>query len=155
MENDLAMIFKKNRNKSVSVTHESKKTVVIVDGKEIDVSGNEQDVDLLSILKSKGVNMDLIPETMLSTISSSLETNTVTSNANSKVKVDCSSCNRTVSYGKGNCFYCGNTLVLPRTVESGQTTNEVDARYLNTNEVESKDTVADSDVNYIDRLKDI
>jgi len=155
VEDDIAMIFRKTSNKSVSVTHESKKTVVIVNGKEIDLGENQGDVDLASILKSSGINMDLIPESLLSPISDSLATNTVTSSTNSKVKVDCSSCNRTVAYGKGSCFYCGNALMLPQTAKSAQAANETDARYLNTSEVESKDTVTDADINYIDRLKDI
>ena len=155
MENDLDMIFKKTSNRSISVTHESKKTVVVVDGKEIDLGDNQGDLDLVSLLKNQGIDMDLIPESMLSTISNSVAKNIVKPNVNSKVKVSCSSCSRMISYGKGSCLYCGSPLVLPQSAKSDQVVNEVDAKYLNTNEIESKDTVADADLNYIDRLKDI
>jgi len=49
-------------------------------------------------------------------------------------------------------MYCGNPLQLPDELTAKDAVNEVDARYLDTRKIESRETAADSDVNFIDRL---
>ena len=60
-----------------------------------------------------------------------------------------------MSFGKGNCFYCGNPLTLPQAVDSTQASNEVDAEYLNTDKIETRDGISQADENFVDRLGDI
>ena len=78
---------------------------------------NSGDVDPLALLRSSGIDTDLIPASLLPTIASSLAMNTDEMNDQAKdqakIKVDCSSCNREVAYGKGKCMYCGKPLELP------------------------------------------
>ena len=159
MEDDIAMFFKKKASKSVSVTHQSQKTFISVNGQEIDVGDGNVDVDIISLLKSQGIDTDMIPEDMLSEIAASLRVADKTSSTavagNANVKTECGSCSRSVPFGKGSCFYCGNPLTLPQAADSVQASNEVDAEFLNTDKIETRDGISQSDENFVDRLGDI
>lgn len=71
------------------------------------------DVDPMVLLRSSGIDTDLIPASLLPTIASSLAMNTDEANEQAKIKVDCTACNRQVAYGRGKCMYCGKPLELP------------------------------------------
>ena len=146
--------MKKIFNKNISVTHESKKTVVIVNGKKVSLEGIKDNADLISLLNNSNMDSNLISEIMEAVASSGLEVNSELPNHNASEKVECSACNRTVTYAKGACMDCGNTLRLPNT-DKNTVSSEVDKKYLNTKEINTKEETLDSDLIYIDRLKDI
>jgi len=145
--------MKKTSKKNISITHESKKTIVIVDGEEVDLSEVDNNANLLELLNNSSLDNDLISEILHSASNLSQNTTKNEINANATIKIECSSCSRTVSYAKGHCIYCGHKLKLPSSTSSKNEVNEIDAKYLDTDEIESKED--NVDVNYIDRLKDI
>lgn len=148
------MFFKKKiTEKNISITHESTKTIVNIDGKEVDINDLGNNSDLLDLLNNSSLDNDLISEHFNSSSNTNKNTTIEQSSINAKAKVECSSCNKTVSYARGNCMYCGHKLKLPDSNVNNKTTNEVDSKYLNTDEIESNETSVET--NYIDRLKDI
>jgi len=78
--------------------------------------GKSRDVDPLALLRSSGIDTELIPASLLPTIASSLAMKSDESNERAKIKVDCAACKRQVAYGKGKCMYCGKPLELPFSV---------------------------------------
>lgn len=145
--------MKKTSKKNISITHESKKTIVIVDGEEIDLSDMDGNSNLLELLNNSNLDNDLFSEILNSSSNIKQSVPQKENSINAIEKVECSSCNRTVSYAKGSCIYCGHKLKLPESISTNNATNEVDSKYLNTDEIESNETNADA--NYIDRLKDL
>ena len=104
------MFFRKKRKDNLSE--------VFSNGSSLGTPPSEypQDVDPMAVLRSQGINTDLIPDSLLPTIASSFAMNTDESNDHAKIKVDCGSCNRPVAYGRGKCMYCGKPLELPFSV---------------------------------------
>jgi hypothetical protein len=145
--------MKKTIKRNVSITHESKKTIVIVDGEEIDLNSMDSNSNLLELLNSSNLDDDLISEMLNLSSNDNKTISQDNNNINASVKVECSSCNRTVSYAKGQCIYCGHKLKLMDSNSTNIASNDVDSKYLNTDEIESNET--NTDTNYIDRLKDI
>ncbi len=160
MEDLIAMFFKKSGKKeSFTVTHKSQQTTVSINGQEVTMGDAGVDVDMISLLKSQGIDTDAIPEAMLaelaSTMNGEVTTGATTLSSDANVKVDCDSCNRTVSFGKGSCMYCGNTLQLSPAKGEIRASNEVDEKFLNSDATANKGTVTKADINYVDRLKDL
>ena len=148
------MVFRR-KEENVDVRHESTKTVITINGKRVELDDSQGGLDALSILKSQGIDIDQFPESMLSEISGMLSTGTINKNSHSNVKVDCTSCTRKVAYGRGSCMYCGAPLTLPESADNKRVTNDVDAKFLNTTNIDSDNSVVESDLSYIDRLKDL
>lgn len=144
---------KKITEKNISITHESTKTIVIIDGKEVDISDLGSNSHLLDLLNNSHLDNDLISELLNSSSNTNKNTTLEQNSINTNAKVECSSCNKKVSYARGNCMYCGHKLKLPDSNLNNRTTNDVDSKYLNTDEIESNETNVET--NYIDRLKDI
>ena len=145
--------MKKTSNKDILITHVSEKTIVTINGKEVSMDNISGDNELMSLLKNNNLDASLISELM------SASNNTQVTNANLTnnkfKKIECTSCHRTVSFGKGNCMYCGNSLELQAKEQSNKITNKVDEKYLNTEKISTENEVSNADLNYIDRLKDI
>ena len=145
--------MKKHTDKDISITHVSEKTVVTINGKEISIDGLGNENELMSLLKNNNLDSNMISQLMQQATNNNLESNANSTN-NKFTKVDCSSCNRAVSYGKGNCMYCGSALTLKAETAS-KSTNEVDEKYLNTDKIETSNETTNEEFNFIDRLKDI
>jgi len=110
------MFFRKKRKNDVTDMFLNGGIPAAVDSTATGRDRNPRDIDPLALLRSSGINTDLIPASLLPTIASSLAMNTDESNDHAKIKVDCASCNRQVAYGKGKCMYCGKPLELPFSV---------------------------------------
>jgi len=104
------MFFRKKRKDNLSQIFSNGSIL------EAGPGGKARDVDPLAVLRSQGIDTDLIPDSLLPTIASSFAMNTDESNENAKIKVDCESCKRPVAYGRGKCMYCGKPLELPFSV---------------------------------------
>lgn len=146
--------MKKTTNKDISVTHVSEKTIVTINGKEVSMDNISGNNELMSLLKNNNLDENLISDLMNASTNNAQVTNTNSTN-NKFTKIECTSCHRTVSFGKGNCMYCGNTLELQTVEQNNKTTNKVDEKYLNTEKISTEKEVSNADLNYIDRLKDI
>ncbi|MGD2172121.1 MAG: hypothetical protein PVI79_09150 [Gammaproteobacteria bacterium] len=118
------MFFRKKRKNDISEIFSNGSTPVAGDGKEAGAEGTTGAVDPLAVLRSSGINTDLIPDSLLPTIASSFAMNTDESSDNAKIKVDCTSCNRPVAYGRGKCMYCGKPLELPASAGTAQAADE-------------------------------
>ena len=111
------MFFRKKRKPDVTDLFLNGGIPTVASGAVGGTGANSGDVDPLALLRSSGIDTDLIPASLLPTIASSLAMNTDEMNDqakdHAKIKVDCGSCNREVAYGKGKCMYCGKPLELP------------------------------------------
>jgi hypothetical protein len=111
------MFFRKKRKPDVTDLFLNGGIPAAASGAVGGTGANPGDVDPLALLRSSGIDTDLIPAPLLPTIASSLAMNTDETNdqakEQAKIKVDCGSCNREVAYGKGKCMYCGKPLELP------------------------------------------
>lgn len=114
------MFFRKKRKNDISEIFSNGSSLAAGDGTEAGTEESPGVADPLAILRSSGINTDLIPDSLLPTIASSFAMNTDESSENAKIKVDCTSCNRPVAYGKGKCMYCGKPLELPESARSAQ-----------------------------------
>ena len=112
------MFFRKTKRDTISEIFGNRSTQAAGGGNEDLTRENPPDVDPLAVLRSAGIDTDLIPDSLLPTITSSFAMNTDDSNDNAKIKVDCASCNRQVAYGRGKCMYCGKPLELPESARS-------------------------------------
>lgn len=146
--------MKKTTDKDISITKVSERTIVTINGKQVSADGLGADNDLMALLKNNNLDSNMISDILQAT-SDTQQTNSANTANNKFTKIDCDSCNRTVSYGKGTCMYCGNNLVLQSTKETSTQGNKVDEKYLNTNEINTEQKETNADLNYIDRLKDI
>lgn len=118
------MFFRKKRKNDISEIFSNGSAPVAGDGTETGADGSPGALDPLAVLRSSGINTDLIPDSLLPTIASSFAMNTDESSDNAKIKVDCASCNRPVAYGRGKCMYCGKPLELPESVRAAQAADE-------------------------------
>ena len=83
-----------------------------------EAKGEPVNIDPLVLLRSKGINTDLIPDSLLPTIASSINMDINDVSEIAKIKVECAACNRPVAYGRGKCMYCGKPLELPESARS-------------------------------------
>jgi hypothetical protein len=118
------MFFRNKRKNDISEIFSNGSTPAAGVGTEAGTDASPGIVDPLAILRSTGINTDLIPDSLLPTIASSFAMNTDASSENAKIKVDCASCNRPVAYGRGKCMYCGKPLELPESVRAAQAASE-------------------------------
>ena len=107
------MFFRKKRKTDVTDLFLNGGIPAAAKGAATGTDGNAGDVDPMALLRSSGIDTDLIPASLLPTIASSLAMNTDEANEQAKIKVDCTACNRQVAYGRGKCMYCGKPLELP------------------------------------------
>lgn len=114
------MLFRKSRKNDYLEIFNNGSIPDTREGKGTRSDENPRDADPLAVLRSSGINTDLIPDSLLPTIASSFAMNTDEPSDNARIKVDCSSCNRPVAYGRGKCMYCGKPLELPESAISGQ-----------------------------------
>lgn len=114
------MFFRKPRRDTLSEIISNGSTPAAGDGKQEEPGAPTLETDPLAVLRGIGINTDLIPDSLLPTITSSFAMNTDDSNDNAKIKVDCASCNRPVAFGRGKCMYCGKPLELPESVRQAE-----------------------------------
>jgi hypothetical protein len=112
------MIFRKSKRDTLSEIFAAGGAAAAGDSSEGGHAGQVRDVDPLAVLRANGINTDLIPDSLLPTITSSFAMNTDDSNENARIKVECVACNRPVAYGRGKCMYCGKPLELPESARS-------------------------------------
>lgn len=112
------MFFRKAKRDTITETFGNRDIPAAGGGNEAGADESPRDVDPLAVLRSTGIDTDLIPDSLLPTITSSFAMNTDDSNDNAKIKVDCASCNRPVAYGRGKCMYCGKPLELPESARA-------------------------------------
>ena len=112
------MFFKKPKRDTLSEVF-GNGGIPAAGGKDADgSSSNPVTTDPLVILRSKGINTDLIPDSLLPTIASSIKMDTNDASEIARTKVECASCNRPVAYGRGKCMYCGKPLELPESMNA-------------------------------------
>ena len=85
---------------------------------EEEAAAQVRETDPLAVLRANGIDTDLIPDSLLPTITSSIAMNTDNPSEIARIKVECAACARPVAYGRGKCMYCGKPLELPESARS-------------------------------------
>lgn len=117
-ESESGMFFKKPKRDTLSEVFGNGGMPATGDGDASGADADPRDIDPLELLRSKGINTDLIPDSLLPTIASSMNMETNDASEIARIKVECNTCNRPVAYGRGKCMYCGKPLELPESLRA-------------------------------------
>ena len=112
------MIFRKPKRDTLTEIFGNGSAAAQGQGSDEGAAEQARDADPLAVLRANGIDTDLIPDSLLPTITSSFAMNTDNPSEIAKIKVECASCARPVAYGRGKCMYCGKPLELPESVRS-------------------------------------
>lgn len=115
-ESEPGMFFKKPKRDTLSEVFGNGGMPATGGKDDSGADGGSRNSDPLVILRSNGINTDLIPDSLLPTIASSMNMDTNDASEIAKTKVECAACNRPVAYGRGKCMYCGKPLELPESL---------------------------------------
>ena len=112
------MIFRKPKRDTLSEIFGNGGAAAPARSSDEEAAEQAGDADPLAVLRANGIDTDLIPDSLLPTITSSFAMNTDNPSEIAKIKVECASCARLVAYGRGKCMYCGKPLELPESARS-------------------------------------
>jgi hypothetical protein len=112
------MFFKRSKRDTLSEVFGNDGIAATPDRDEGEAGKSPPDLDPLEMLRSQGINTDLIPDSLLSTIASSKNMEINNASEIAKIKVECETCSRPVAYGRGKCMYCGKPLELPESASA-------------------------------------